>query len=172
MTWKLETKRSPARAFAIRSFQREDVAQLLELMIGLAEFENYREQFAVRERDLVAGGLGADPEFFAKVAVSDDGTLLGMAVYYLVPFTYDLHPDLVLKELFVRPDARGTGVGQALMDDLVETARSSDCKRIKWLVLATNDPAKRFYEVLGGRHDEKWELWQLQVMPSPNAPQW
>ena len=85
---------------------------------------------------------------------------------------YALHPDLVLKELFVRRDARGTGVGQALMDDLVETARSSDCKRIKWLVLASNDPAKRFYEVLGGRHDEKWELWQLQVMPSPNAPQW
>ena len=165
MTWKLETVRSPAPTFIIRNFEREDIPQLLELMIGLAEFEDYRDQFAVRERDLIDRGLGADPEFFAKVAVSEDGSLLGMAVYYLVPYTYDLRPDLVLKELFVHTEARGVGVGQALMNELVETARSNNCKRIKWLVVATNDPAKRFYEALGGRHDEKWELWQLQVTP-------
>ena len=165
MTWKLETARSTASAFTVRSFEREDIPQLLELMIGLAEFEDYRDAFAVQERDLIDRGLGADPQFYAKVAVSEDGILLGMAVYYLVPFTYDLHPDLVLKELFVRSDARGAGVGQALLDELIEAAKASDCKRIKWLVLASNDPAKRFYETLGGRQDEKWELWQLQVAP-------
>ena len=168
MTWKPNPTEIPAREFTIQSFQREHVPELLALMKGLAAFEDYRDAFAVEERDIIERGLAPEPEFYAKVAVSAEETLLGMAVYYLIPYTYDLHPDLVLKELFVHPDARGMGIGQALMRDLVETATKNDCKRIKWLVLSTNEPAKHFYKTLGGQRDEKWELWQLQVAPAMN----
>ena len=41
-----------------------------------------------------------NPEFHALIAQDQLGEILGMAVYYIVPFTFDLKPDLVLKELY------------------------------------------------------------------------
>jgi GNAT superfamily N-acetyltransferase len=130
-------------------------------MEGLAEFEDYIDEFCVTEKDLIERGLCDQPEFFAFVAEVPDGTLVGMAVYYIIPYTYDLCPDMVLKELFVAPDMRGTGVGQALMGSLRQAAEAHGCNRIKWLVLSDNESAKRFYAGLGANRDRKWENWNL-----------
>jgi len=147
----------------IREFRRDDASGLLALMRGLAEFEDYADEFAVTEGDLLIRGLSDDSEFTGLIAETDDKQLVGMAVYYPIPYTHDLRPDFVLKELFVADEHRSTGVGQALMKRLVEIAKQQGCTRIKWLVLRNNHRAKKFYQALGAAHDEKWEPWLLKV---------
>ncbi|NOX51636.1 MAG: GNAT family N-acetyltransferase [Gammaproteobacteria bacterium] len=149
--------------FQVRDFNASDTPSLLELMRGLAEFEGYLADFKVCESDLIERGLSQATEFSARVAENTENELVGMAVFYTIPYTYDLSPDMVLKELFVRKSARNLGVGQALMKDVISTARSRGCKRIKWLVLQDNAVAKKFYAELGAQKDTKWENWGLAV---------
>ncbi|HNP64258.1 MAG TPA: GNAT family N-acetyltransferase [Woeseiaceae bacterium] len=149
----------------VRDFVEDDVSPLLELMLSLAEFEGYHEQFAVTESELRSRGLGDDPQFKALVAEysGSPGKLAGMAVYYFVPYTFDLRPDLILKELFVADTVRSAGVGGALMQRLTSRARAANCRRIKWLVLPDNVRAKKFYTSLGAKHDSSWETWTMQL---------
>lgn len=147
----------------VREFNETDIEQLLNLMRGLAAFEHYLDAFAVSRDDLIERGLNGSPQFTALVAVNHNDELLGMAVYYLVPYTYDLAPDMVLKELFVSEDARSQGVGEALMERLQQDAKSRGCERIKWFVLSDNERAKSFYKRIGGKKDTKWENWTLTL---------
>lgn len=147
----------------VREFREGDAADVLDLMTGLAEFENYREEFAVTVSDLVRRGIGKERQFVCFVAEDSQHGLVGMAVCYSLPFTYDLSPELVLKELFVKPDFRSQGLGQALMEVVASFARTAGCKRVKFLVLPDNVRARRFYSELGASQDTKWENWILPV---------
>jgi GNAT superfamily N-acetyltransferase len=146
----------------VRAFNESDIPELLELMQGLARFEGYIDDFRVTHEDLLAHGLGPSPRFEAFVAETNDIVgLVGMAVVYHIPWTYDLRPTLIMKELFVRDEGRGRGVGRALLRSVAGRALELDCPRLQWTVLDTNDPAKRFYATAGATKDEVWEPWSL-----------
>jgi ribosomal protein S18 acetylase RimI-like enzyme len=145
-----------------RPFARADAAEMIGLMRELAVFEDYIDEFAVTEADLIENGLGASPRFGALVAYREgEEGLLGIAVHYVIPWTYDLKPTLVLKELYVAERARGLGVGRALMQSLCREAMSIGAPRIAWSVLPDNERAQRFYASLGGRKDAKFEPWTM-----------
>ena len=146
----------------VRAFNESDIPELLELMQGLARFEGYIDDFCVTHEDLLVHGLGPSPRFEAFVAETDNIVgLVGMAVVYHIPWTYDLRPTLIMKELFVRSEGRGRGVGRALLRRVAARALELDCPRVQWTVLDTNDPAKRFYEAAGAIKEEVWEPWGL-----------
>jgi len=149
--------------WTVREFRKSDIGQLLDLMQRLADFERYLDDFAISEADLIERGLGEHPQFTALVAMGSNGSVLGMAVYHLIAYTYDLAPDMILKELFVAEPSRGLGVGEALMARLLQDAERKGCRRIKWLVLKENDQAKSFYARIGGMKDMKWENWFIDL---------
>ncbi|NRP19621.1 hypothetical protein LPJGGPFB_02878 [Ensifer adhaerens] len=145
---------------SVRPFDHRDVPKVLELMRGLAVFEGYIDRFAVTEQDLIDHGLCDTPRFGVLVAELD-GRVIGIAVHYAIPWTYDLKPTVVLKELFVEDGARSSGAGAALIAALKRHAAAIGAPRINWTVLAGNEPAKRFYRRQGGSPDELWEPWTM-----------
>lgn len=149
-------------AVTVRDFHAGDILALLSLMRALAVFEGYDRQFAVTADDLATHGLGPDPLFGAKVAVSAGGDLVGMAVHHTIRWTYDRRPTLVLKELYVCEDWRGAGVGHALMQAVASHACTIDAPRLHWLVLPDNQSAMRFYRSLGGEPVAGWQSWHVQ----------
>jgi GNAT superfamily N-acetyltransferase len=153
----------------IRFANAGDAQALLQSMERLAEFEGYKADFRVTTQELLARGLAASQgqEFRALVADCAAGGLCGYAVVQEIPFTFDLRPTLVLKELFVAAADRSRGVGTALMEAVIAYARRRGCGRLRWLVLPGNDAAKRFYERFGGATDSAWENWVLN--PSLNS---
>ena len=148
----------------VRPFRRDDVPQLHALMEGLAEFEGYIDRFRVTEEDIVEFGLGERPTFSSYVAVdsAEPHVLLGMAVIYTVAWTYDMKPTVVLKELYVRPESRGLGVGCSLMAEVRRQGESIGASKVCWTVLQGNKAAEKFYQGLGGEPDSIWNNW---VMP-------
>lgn len=149
---------------SVRPFTVADVPQLLALMKGLAQFEGYIDSFCVTEQDIEERGLGERPEFEALVATDEGGAeLLGMTVLYTIPFTYDLKPTLVIKELFVSDTARGRGVGSALFSAIKRRAVDLGCPRIEWSVLNGNQPAMDFYRQQGAVPDPVWQGWVFQA---------
>lgn len=147
---------------SVRPFDHRDVPKVLALMRGLAVFEGYIDTFAVTEKDLIVHGLGDAPRFGVLVA-EVDGHVVSIAVHYVIPWTYDLKPTVVLKELFVEEGARSSGAGAALIAALRHHAAAIGAPRIHWTVLAGNEPAKRFYRRNGGSPDEVWQPWTMAV---------
>ena len=136
-----------------------DVPALLELMRGLAVFEHYDADFAVTAETLLAQGFEREPpDFYALVAEDADAPsgLLGMLVYYYVPFTFRARPTLHIKELYVAESGRGQGIGESLMRAAAKDAVAHGCASIKWQVADWNDRAREFYERLGAVPDPVW----------------
>jgi len=115
----------------------------------------------VTENDLLERGLHDESkqQFSAFVAEAGNGELLGYALVYAVPFAFDLRPNLVLKELYVRETARGVGIGHALMATVLVFANELGCGRLKWDVLPENTSAQAFYRSIGGVPNRGWESW-------------
>lgn len=148
----------------VRRAVEHDVPALLTLMRHLAEFEGYDADFAVTEETLLAQGFSRDtPDFFALVAEDDAAStgLIGMLVYYLIPFTFRARPTLFIKELYVAESGRGRGVGEALMRAAANAAVERGCAAIKWQVADWNTSARTFYEKLGARPDPIWVDYSL-----------
>ena len=161
-TWRTWWMMATTETVVVRRFRRNDAAGLLSLMKGLATFERYIDDFRVTEEDLCRHGLGDRALFQAFVAEDTvRQRLVGMAVTYVIPWTYDRQPTLILKELYVSEEARGFGVGRRLMTVVARRAESIGAGQLKWTVLPDNTDAQQFYQSLGGHPDVDWMPWQM-----------
>jgi len=146
----------------VREFRKSDTPQILELMRGLAQFEGYSDEFRVTEDDILEKGFGENAIFHAFVGhLSSSSQLQAMVVTYVIPWTYDLRPTLVVKELFVSQQGRGKGLGRSLMEQVVMRAHSIGAARIQWTVLDGNYKAEEFYKHIGGEREKIWHTWKL-----------
>jgi ribosomal protein S18 acetylase RimI-like enzyme len=154
--------RRASGTIAIRPMNLSDVPELLCLMRALVHFER-GQNFNLTESELLRRGFGKQPEFGAYVADAGSGSLVGMAVYYEIPFMHTLQPLLMMKWLYVDPEYRGERIGQRLMRQMALHAHSTGHERFYWFVLNDNVPAQSFYRRLGAAEDAEWRRW---VMPT------
>jgi GNAT superfamily N-acetyltransferase len=75
--------------------------------------------------------------------------------------TFEGKPGIYLEDLFVRPEARGAGLGKALLVHLAKLAVARDCARLEWWVLDWNAPSIAFYKKLGARPMDEWTVMRV-----------
>jgi GNAT superfamily N-acetyltransferase len=81
----------------------------------------------------------------ARLAVGD-GQVRGFAIHLHHPSTWVLTEDCYLEDLFVAPEARGHGLGRALIDDVIALARKTGWGRIYWHTRVDNEKARALYD--------------------------
>ena len=143
----------------IRKARAEDMKAALELIKELAVYEKEPEAVIVTVEDLIRDGFGDDPLFYCYVAV-EDGTIIGMALYYYRYSTWKGRT-LHLEDLVVRENQRGTGIGFALYSEIIKTGFDDNVQRIEWNVLNWNTPAIDFYRKSGATVLEDWMVAQM-----------
>jgi GNAT superfamily N-acetyltransferase len=74
-----------------------------------------------------------------------DGELIGI-VHFLEHPSTTAADVCYLQDLFTAPDARGRGVGRALIAAVVEAARDRGCSRVSWVTHETNTTARALYD--------------------------
>jgi GNAT superfamily N-acetyltransferase len=89
--------------------------------------------------------LSADETFRCVLACRGD-VVVGFANLIIHPITWSPAPACYLEDLFVDPDARGQGVGRALIAHLVDQARSEGWSRVYWMTQADNATARVLYD--------------------------
>ncbi len=89
--------------------------------------------------------LVPDGPLFGRLA-EWQGKLAGFTVSVLHQGTWTLHPVCYLEDLFVDPEARGHGIGRALIEDLVTRAKERGWSRLYWHTRAGNAAARRLYD--------------------------
>ena len=75
-----------------------------------------------------------------------DGRIVGIVHYLLHRSTTLLGPICYLQDLFTAADARGGGVGRALIEAVYDAARAAGSTRVYWLTHETNAVAMRLYD--------------------------
>ena len=145
---------------SIRAAIPSDAQTILDFIVGLAEFENEpRSTVEATVQSIRRDGFGEDQVFETLIA-ERAGEPIGMALFFPHYSTWTGTPALYLEDLFVVPEARGSGAGFALMRALAEIAEARGWKRLDLSVLDWN-PAREFYHQLGMTHESEWLLYRL-----------
>jgi GNAT superfamily N-acetyltransferase len=146
---------------SIRRATPADVPLILQLIRDLAEYE--REPHAVvATEDLLRQHLFGAGHPAAECLIGEvDGTPQGFALFFSNFSTWVGWPGLYLEDLFVRPAARGRGLGKALLAAVARVGVERGCKRLDWSVLNWNEPAIGFYRSLGAQPLSQWTVYRL-----------
>ncbi len=151
---------SPADAISIRLATRADVPLVLAFIRELARYERLAEQVSAGEADLAAALFGPRP--YAEVVFAClEGAPVGFALFFHNFSTFLGKPGIYLEDLFVRPQARGRGVGRRLLQWLAHTTLARGGARLDWAVLDWNAPALGFYRSLGAVALDEWTTYRL-----------
>ncbi|MCY1242169.1 Acetyltransferase (GNAT) family protein [compost metagenome] len=81
----------------------------------------------------------------ALVAESE-GRLIGLTHYLFHRSTTAIQPNCYLQDLFTNAEARGKGVGRALIEGVYEAARAAASPRVYWQTHETNETAMALYD--------------------------
>ena len=148
----------------IRPASETEVATILAFIRELAEYERLAHAVTATETDLRATLFGHQAYGHALFACIDERPV-GFAIYFFNYSTFLGRPGLYLEDLYVRPEARGRGVGRRLLAYLARLAVERGCGRFEWSVLDWNEPAIRFYRSLGAEPASVWTLYRLSGAP-------
>jgi GNAT superfamily N-acetyltransferase len=144
----------------IRPAQSDEMGVVLGFIRELALYERLEGQCMASEAQLATALFGARP--YAEVVFAClDGTPVGFALFFHNFSTFLGKPGLYLEDLFVRPAARGLGIGKRLLVWLARTALERRCARLDWAVLDWNEPSIGFYHRLGGVALDEWTTFRL-----------
>jgi GNAT superfamily N-acetyltransferase len=144
----------------IRPASASDLPLIAQLIRDLADYEKLASE--VRFDEAVLGQKLFGPRPYAEVVIGElDGNAQGFALFFHNFSTFEGRPGIYLEDLFVRPEARGSGLGKALLAHLAALAVERDCARLEWSVLDWNAPAIGFYQNLGARLMDDWTVMRL-----------
>ncbi|QNE32911.1 GNAT family N-acetyltransferase [Sphingomonas sp. NBWT7] len=142
-------------SLSIRSAAADDVATILRFIRELAAYEREPDAVETTEPMLHAALFGATPAAEAIVA-ERDGAPIGFALFFHTYSTWTGRRGLWLEDLYVTPEARGSGAGGKLLSALAALALDRDCARLEWSVLDWNTPAIDFYRAKGALPQDEW----------------
>ena len=83
-----------------------------------------------------------------------------MSLWFLNFSTWEGAHGIYLEDLYVRPAARGTGAGRALLAELAAICVERGYRRLDWWVLHWN-PAREFYHAIGAKAMDEWVPYRL-----------
>ena len=144
----------------IRPATPADVPTIMRFVRELAAFEREPDAVEATEPMLADALFGAQPAAEAVIAEGASGAV-GFALFFHNFSTWKGKRGLYLEDLYVTPEARGQGVGAALLRHLAGLALDRGCARFEWSVLDWNEPAVRFYRALGAVGQEEWTVQRV-----------
>jgi len=93
--------------------------------------------------------LGRNTRDFNALVAERDGELLGLTHYLFHRHAWKVEEVCYLQDLYAVPEARGTGVGRALIEGVYAAADAAGAPTVYWLTQDFNDTARRLYDRIG-----------------------
>ncbi len=152
----------------VREATASDVPQILEMIHELAHNEGSPDEVETSEEDLARllfpesiGDRARTPSglpaaFCLVVDGPTPGHLYGMALWYLTTSTWTGRHGIHLEDLYVRSEARGLGIGKALVMTLAALCDEQGYPRLEWAVQDSNAHARAFYRSLEAEEMDMW----------------
>lgn len=146
--------------FEIRQATVADVSLILSFIKELAEYEKLLSEVVATE-DILRETLFGEKASAEVIIGYLDNTPVSFALYFHNFSTFLGRPGIYLEDLFVRPAARGKGIGQKMLGYLAHLAKERKCGRLEWWVLDWNETAIGFYKRLGAKAMDEWTVYRV-----------
>ena len=144
-----------------RSATAEDYEAVLELACQLATHIEAKRPVLTRER-FAAYYLDAGAPMRLLLALCGD-RVVGMIAWTLTHELYSGDARVYISDVSVDRDARGRGVGAALMNEVKAWARANHAEKLGWEVWHKNSSAKAFYQRMGATIDDEAIPYVLEL---------
>lgn len=145
---------------SIRAATPADAGLIVDLIGELAEYERLSHEAKASPADITRDLFGAAPKVFCEIAELAN-TPVGFALWFYTYSTFEGRHGIWLEDLFVRPEARGRGIGKALLTSLAQTCVREGLGRLEWWVLDWNKPSIDFYLSQGAVMQDDWTKCRL-----------
>lgn len=128
----------------IESIDESHYAELIGLIKEFSVFEKQSDKMTnsvtkmLKEKDFIHGFVVKD----------ECNKIAGYVTYFVAYYTW-VGKSLYMDDLYVRPGYRGKGLGTALIQKVIASAKEQDCYKVRWQVSKWNQPAIDFYNSLG-----------------------
>ena len=131
----------------IRPLQSHDYAAWLPLWRGYLEFyeTSVPDEVTRATWERIVDPAGA----IHGLGAFDNSRLIGIVHYLFHPVTWSIGERCYLEDLFVSPDARGSGAGQALIEAVYGAADKVGADQVYWLTAHSNATARKLYDRVG-----------------------
>jgi ribosomal protein S18 acetylase RimI-like enzyme len=140
--------------YLIRPCKEKDLDALIILCSQHAQYER-ADYISNGKSDLLKDALfKPEPDLYVLV-VSVADKIIGYASYTFDFSTWNARRFLYMDCLYIEPDFRNHGIGEALMRRLKEIAQVNDCVNMQWQTPVWNERAIKFYQRFGGIPKEK-----------------
>jgi GNAT superfamily N-acetyltransferase len=93
--------------------------------------------------------LNREDNMMALTALDDSGKIVGIAALVFHRSTWASTWYCYLEDLFVAPEARGLGVGRALIEAVYAEADRRGAERVYWATQEGNATARKLYDRIG-----------------------
>ena len=138
----------------IRYCKPKDIQQLINLCAAHAKFEQ-ADYVSENKEENLAKHLFAETSPLKCLVVENENELLGYASFMKQFSTWDAAFYILLDCLYLKPEARGNGIGNQIMKLISEYAKTENCPTIQWQTPCFNIKAIKFYQKLGARSKSK-----------------
>ncbi|KRA76182.1 GCN5 family acetyltransferase [Caulobacter sp. Root656] len=140
---------------SVRPAVAADGDLILQFIRDLAAYEKLLDDVRATRDDITVALFGDNPKAFCDIA-QIDGQPVGFALWFYNFSTFVGRHGIYLEDLFVRPEARGSGAGKALLANLARRCVDENLGRLEWAVLDWNAPSIAFYDSLGAAAMDEW----------------
>jgi GNAT superfamily N-acetyltransferase len=128
----------------VRAIARQDRAQWAPLWAGYNTF--YERTIPAPITDTTWGRFFDAYEPVNALVAEESGKLIGLVHYIFHRNTTMISPTCYLQDLFTAKEARGKGVGRALIEAVYAKAKEAGCPRVYWQTQETNKTAQFLYD--------------------------
>jgi ribosomal protein S18 acetylase RimI-like enzyme len=144
--------------YLIRKVEPEDMPEIINLCAEHAEYELAPYSSRGKAKKLTSLLFAESANIFCLVA-TDKTKILGYATYMSELSTWDAVFYTHMDCLYLRPHARGFGIGEALIKEIARQSKANNCKSIQWQTPISNKRAIKFYHRLGATSKVKLRLY-------------
>lgn len=134
----------------IRGLRPEDRDAWQKLWTAYLEF--YKSTVPDEVYDVTfARLLGDDPQDYTCLVAEVDGQLVGLTHYVFHRHNWRIENVVYLQDLYAVPEARGKGVGRALIEAVYEAADAAGCPSVYWTTQDDNHTAQQLYDRIASK---------------------
>lgn len=144
----------------IRPVTEDDVEVLFDLILELASYEKLDDKVG-GDAEVLRHSLFEERAAEALLLEARD-EVVGYAIFFTTFSSFECRSGIWLEDVYVRPEHRRGGIGEAVMEHLAALALARGHVRLEWVALDWNEPALSFYDKLGARRLDDWKILRLE----------